>query len=542
MTSDDFGEFCDECLGVGAIVALIVLCLGTFISAGFFDTGRDALIYGRDFFRALEGKPIDNKDISHDAEILKKIFQGSSKGGQEEGGNVLASLGEFKTRSIFGASFLMTASEILRGKKSNVSETISIPSWLVFWQVYTLSAIFLFSLSFTVSFVVYCLMCGESLLDWHWRRFSSWACYLIMFPTLIPFLLVEIGILKPIKKFQEAVEQKRAAVAEREAEEAARRAEEYAQRREQEEYERLARLDIIRSHERNADPPVLPPEEDDIDFEELMRQVAACAEAPSVRDLDGEGDLDGIDFAELLDNEPDDELEDMLVEKPPEPKPLSQLEMRRLAARKCIQEALERFEETKKEWRDYFLRKAGERERYLERDVATSKGELARLGEELSHTHIIHAHRENLLREWKKTVSGVKENKGKEYLREIELLMKLKHVKAIEIRDTVLLVYTDTLFVQYDKKIYELGIFELRIGLFLPHVVGVYNLASTHPQGKDYPYGSEGRFCFGDLTDTISTALQKGEFAAAVEYMIQSISHINPGEGRKIEGWKEVTP
>lgn len=507
-----FNAFYRDYIGPGLSVSSIMILCGIVFCPLVFYGERDKAGFRKEFLRAIEGKSVEDKYILHDAEILKKIFQANflmPPAPQEK--RTLELMGELITKKEFLFPQLKDASEILGGRVSDISETVSVPSWGFFWLIFLLSALAIVSLASSISFVMVCVSRSESLLDWSWESAWSWACFLGMLPILLPCILLDYCMARPIARYRQRLLDKKVERLEREHRELAARQLEDRQRRERE----LAQ-------QRSEEGDMLSLREDamiDLFDDDFLRRE----------------NEEGVTLRGIFEEDDDDNEDDSV----PAPNLALELEKKKKAAHDLIQNAKSRFEETKMAWRVFFLEKADERARFLEHEASLSRARLLEHGKHIVLEQRAHAHNENLLREWKSAVYEARKNSGDAYARELSLILGLEHVTAVEISGNILHVYTDTLVIKKDGKKYEIGIFVLKIYLPSCTVMGVYNLASTHLKGADYPYGSGGKYCFGNLKETINTALKKGEVAAAVEYIIESICTINDGDSR-VQEWKEV--
>lgn len=216
------------------------------------------------------------------------------------------------------------------------------------------------------------------------------------------------------------------------------------------------------------------------------------------------------------------------------------LKEKKTRALEQIRSANSKIEETKEKWLQNCFKNLGQETESLKAKVDSCKSCLSELGKNITSAQRKLAKAQKKLTEWKKGIQARKEKSRLGYLKDFEELQNLLHVKAVKVIDSGLHVYTDTVFIVYDSKKYEIGMFRIVIDMHHDTVRGIENLCSTHPNGNYHPYGSGEHFCLGNLSHPVGNALRAKEYAVAVQYILKAIHSAEGDNPQKVKEWKEV--
>lgn len=220
----------------------------------------------------------------------------------------------------------------------------------------------------------------------------------------------------------------------------------------------------------------------------------------------------------------------------------NELNRKKLMAAEQIKNAASRIDEAKKAWAENRLPLFQQKTESFKQRVASCKEELSSLGRGITSTQRGLAEAEKELAAWEQNLEKNKDKAYADYLKELDQLLNLPYVKAVEIVGRYLFVYTDMIYIKYHGRTYEIGVFKITIWLDIRNF-SVENLCTTHPLGKHHPYGGDPRsyFCWGSLAGPIYKALEEKEYAVAVHYIIQALQSAQGDNPEGAKEWKEVS-
>jgi len=161
----------------------------------------------------------------------------------------------------------------------------------------------------------------------------------------------------------------------------------------------------------------------------------------------------------------------------------------------------------------------GERITSAQRDLAESKAQLA---------------------QWQEGAEALKAKKREEWLKDLDRLLALPHVVAVDIEGKVLHVYTDIILIEYESRRFEIGIFAISI-YTETNQISLKNLCSTHPQGRCHPYSSGDELCWGSMHNPIYNALAEREYPVALHYILRALQSAEGDNPSGVKYWKEAT-
>lgn len=172
--------------------------------------------------------------------------------------------------------------------------------------------------------------------------------------------------------------------------------------------------------------------------------------------------------------------------------------------------------------------------------LQTAKTKLSELGKNITAAQRDFAEAKRNLKEWQDNIEGRQQSTASDYSNKFDELLKIDKVLAVEVADNSLNVYTDTIYIDFNSARYEIGMFKIVVPIFTCTVY-VYNLCSTHPSKWDHPYGTGGGFCFGNLGNFISNALNKKEYASAVVAILQALQSAQGDNQSAVQQWRKVS-
>lgn len=117
-------------------------------------------------------------------------------------------------------------------------------------------------------------------------------------------------------------------------------------------------------------------------------------------------------------------------------------------------------------------------------------------------------------------------------------LLQLPEVREVKIKKGAISFITETIHVEYQKKRYRLGRFN--IDVTFDGSVFIKNLTDPY-ETYDHPHVSEGKPCLGNIQEWVRRLVEDYQFGAAAQVLIEYLKTVTPGDWRKsITFWKEV--
>jgi len=124
------------------------------------------------------------------------------------------------------------------------------------------------------------------------------------------------------------------------------------------------------------------------------------------------------------------------------------------------------------------------------------------------------------------------------YGAEYDALAEVEKVKRVIVRDGMVQVYTDNIYINYDGKTYDIG--EFRIDIGTNGELHAINLTRTI-SGKAHPHiDSNGWICLGNVSSGIAELIANYEFAVVAQIMIQFLCTFNAGPHYSVRGFPVV--
>ncbi len=473
-----FDRFFREYIGKAVICSSVVMLCVTFIGILAFSADRSNQTYLKDLFAALEGKNIGDTFIKKDAEAIKRIVFDKREPDAKIDANVAA---RNRLKDIERVNNIKLNSNLDKIVSVVLGETQD------FSNTIKIMPIRVFFFRFFIFWYLAFLMCCTfqfSIVSWNrneslydWPWNKQWTYW--MFAFMLPGILL-FGVFKGI--FKHTREQTQAA----------------------------------------------------LDLSNLDGLVEEAAVDPRVIDLpEGtQGDYDPLNLH-------DDILVDERID------PLHYEGNRALQSMsnylKEIEEAKKHIDETKKSWRKVFLKSAQTHTQHLQEESEKARNELSSAGLALTKAQKKFAEAEQALKDWHKQLNNIRERNSEDYAQELERIGKLDRVAAVKIQRDYLVVYTKTIYIHHGSRCFEMGAYEIHMPLYKGcSDILVRTLYTTHRQGRGHIYLVGERYCAGTLAPSIDEALQKKEFASAIEYLLEAMQSASGGKEQEVFQWKEV--
>ena len=123
-------------------------------------------------------------------------------------------------------------------------------------------------------------------------------------------------------------------------------------------------------------------------------------------------------------------------------------------------------------------------------------------------------------------------------LTDLDRLRELPEVRAVEVEESRITVFTAPLAVEYDGRQFQLGSFRIEISFAgdirirnLTHAIGAY----------DHPHVHQGRPCFGNIREGVAKMIGEYQLVAAAYVLLDFLRTVNPKDWRiPIAYWQEV--
>lgn len=202
--------------------------------------------------------------------------------------------------------------------------------------------------------------------------------------------------------------------------------------------------------------------------------------------------------------------------------------------------------EGKKESRDKFGRiresELVSKQARIADDISCFKRTLSDLGDKIEKNQRELALKMKEAKEIKKIITN---GNDQDFLRQFDEISALPLVKAIEVGNKEIKVFTDTIYIIYRgddeffKGKYEIGSFMIKFEIGGYGVQEIKNLANTSIAKEGHPYG-DGSYCFGNLSDYIHKALKEKNFVLATLLVLQSLQTGEGDHPEKLKYWKKV--
>lgn len=194
-------------------------------------------------------------------------------------------------------------------------------------------------------------------------------------------------------------------------------------------------------------------------------------------------------------------------------------------------------------WIKFYKQHLVERKEQIESEIEHYRHELSDLGQDIEDVQRSLAESQPILRDLEKSIQDNNTKGEREFALEFNKFRKIPHIEAVEIANEEIRIYTDTIYISYEDKKYEIGDFLIRFGTEKNGFIKVKNLCNTSTLDKDHPYSYNTRdqsFCFGDLSGYVATLLKQKDYFSLIIVILQALQS-NEGDNPEIvKRWKEV--
>jgi hypothetical protein len=128
---------------------------------------------------------------------------------------------------------------------------------------------------------------------------------------------------------------------------------------------------------------------------------------------------------------------------------------------------------------------------------------------------------------------------------EFDRLLQIAGVRACEVDEEEIRVYTDTIFIRYMMIKYEIGDFLIRIGIgssaYLLEIVNLCNTANYERRHHPYGYSDDtDRFCFGNLQEHINALLGKKDYVPLIVVILRALQSSEGDAPSRVTHWKRA--
>jgi len=197
----------------------------------------------------------------------------------------------------------------------------------------------------------------------------------------------------------------------------------------------------------------------------------------------------------------------------------------------------------RKNWIKFYKEDLVERKEQIESEIEHYRHELSGLGQDIEDVQRSLAESQPILGNLKKSIQDNNTKGEREFALEFNKFRKIPHIEAVEVVNQEIRVYTDTIYISYEDKKYEIGDFLIRFGTEKDGFIKVKNLCNTSTLNKDHPYSydaSNQLFCFGGLSDYVAALLKQKDYFSLIIVILEALQS-NEGDNPEIvKRWKEV--
>lgn len=175
--------------------------------------------------------------------------------------------------------------------------------------------------------------------------------------------------------------------------------------------------------------------------------------------------------------------------------------------------------------------------------VRQARDRLSRLGTEIEDIQRELAEAEAELNVTNKSLEAISTKTEEEWIADFEKLRRFSLVKAVEVCGTDIRVFTNTIFIEFEEKRYEIGNFLIKIDTQQRTLgaVTIENLCNTSDCGRHHPYGDDvGGYCFGNIQDQLEELLEERDYLTVIVVILQALQTAQGDSTEKIQNWKEV--
>jgi len=182
-----------------------------------------------------------------------------------------------------------------------------------------------------------------------------------------------------------------------------------------------------------------------------------------------------------------------------------------------------------------------EEEQETESEINDCRSHLSEFGRKIETEQRILAESQSRLGNLKRLIKNNRIKEEKEFALEFNKLRKIPHVEAVEVVDEEIRVYTDTIYISYQEKKYEIGDFLIRLTTKRNRPIKIENLCNTSTRNQHHPYGyRDSSFCFGHLSNYVTKLLEQKDYFSLTVVILQVLQSNEGDAPEAVKFWKEV--
>lgn len=197
----------------------------------------------------------------------------------------------------------------------------------------------------------------------------------------------------------------------------------------------------------------------------------------------------------------------------------------------------------KQRWIEISKKELIQEKQEVESEIKLHRTNLSKLGRQIETAQRKLAEAKSKLANLEKTMEIKEEETEREAGEEFDKLLEFSLIKAVEVEDDKIKVYTDTIYISHRGKKYEIGNFLIQIDARGDGPILIKNLSNTSSYGMHHPYSfnlRKNEVCFGNLSDEIERLLSQRDYLTLVVVILQALQTAEGDASDRVEYWKEV--
>ncbi len=215
---------------------------------------------------------------------------------------------------------------------------------------------------------------------------------------------------------------------------------------------------------------------------------------------------------------------------------------------KQVSSVNERKSENRQKWIEVCGKRLSDEASRLKDEIASSHKKISRYGQGIAEEQRTMAESQTKLKSLEEVIKARSPEREEEFGFEFDKLLELPMVSAIEITDEEIQVYTNTVYMKYRGRRYEIGDFLIRIidtDLIIENLRNTNSFESSpyHPiMGYHHPYiESSGQFrCLDYFNSYIARLCVQREYFPLVVSVLEALQSVVEPAIRDVRLWKEV--
>lgn len=174
----------------------------------------------------------------------------------------------------------------------------------------------------------------------------------------------------------------------------------------------------------------------------------------------------------------------------------------------------------------------------IKRKIEEVKQKLSRSGNEIQEYQRSIGKKNGEIKEIEKSLE---EKNRPEAAEEFEKILGIPMVRAVDVENALIRIYTETINIEHDGKIYEIGDAIIKLDVY-GNDVRISIIGGTS-RGRDHPHSlsRNSEFCFGDYSSDIYNHISSGNYYQATLIILHSLQTIEVAKwGERMNRWKKV--